>query len=160
MNYFDQLCSIVGAGPKEHYQNHRRLLLYLFHKPYSWTNSLDENRAMDAIDMANQYGENREPCVLDVLVAVCLRMENDIMGTGDTNQLAAWFVDMLISLNLYFMDDTNFDSEVADIYVDDWLAGDYRPDGRGGLFTIPNFEGDMRLFDIWYQMQFYLNYKY
>ena len=38
-----------------------------------------------------------------------------------------------------------------------FMDGKYKPNGKGGLFTIPSCERDLRTVEIWYQMNWYLN---
>ena len=152
--YFDWLCEQVGAGPRTHYQGRRRLLEYLFRKPYWYRNLLDQNRKVDAEDMQIAFEEEHHitlchiPGCLDVMVALCIRMERDIVGSNDPNQLSRWFVDMLRGLELYNMVDASFDPEQADIFADQWIAGER------SLFEGPE---EIRNYDIWYQVQYYLN---
>lgn len=152
--YFDWLCGEVGAGPEMIYQNRRKLLVYLYNKPFWYSNKMDENRFIDAEDMCAEFEDTEgfrtghAPCCLDVMVALCKRIDHDIMGTGDIMEKARWFTDMLKSLELYNMTDQYFDAEQADILVDMWLRGDK------SLFIGPDY---IKKFDIWYQAQYYLN---
>ena len=161
--YFDWLCRKVDAGPDTHYRDRHSLLYFLFTKEYSWTLMMDENRAMDglALRCAYDYHSPKPVSCLEVMVALALRMENDIMDDpayGD--RTSQWFCEMLVSLeNLYSMTDNRFDDEYACVILDRWMDNAYEPNGYGGLFTLSDCHKDVRTMEIWYQMQWYLHDK-
>ena len=68
---------------------------------------------------------------------------------------------MLESLGLSDMTDGRFDEHTASDMVDRLLSHQYSPDGKGGLFWIPQEttgeRRDMRKYEIWYQMMWYLD---
>ena len=41
--------------------------------------------------------------------------------------------------------------------IKSFLRVEYQPNGKGGLFYIPDYQGDIRNLEIWYQMCWYLN---
>ena len=61
------------------------------------------------------------------------------------------------SLGLGSMDDEHFNKDEAYIIVSRLLNRSYQPDGKGGLFTIRGFDGDLRDVDIWTQLCWYLD---
>jgi hypothetical protein len=63
---------------------------------------------------------------------------------------------MIINMGLGSMTDDAFDEiEVRDI-IERFMAREYEPDGRGGLFRIRGCEIDLREVDIWCQLSWYL----
>ena len=80
-------------------------------------------------------------------------MTNPAMG----NRLPQWFMEMLQSLGLDGMTDDQFDRHKVMVVVRRFMDGKYKPNGKGGLFTIPSCERDLRTVEIWYQMNWYLN---
>ena len=73
------------------------------------------------------------------------------------NRTGEWFFVMIDSLGLGGMDDAYFDEGRAREILSRFLNRDYAPDGRGGLFTLPDAPRDLRQVDIWYQMMWYLS---
>ena len=63
-----------------------------------------------------------------------------------------WFWIMVKSLGLNEMTDDKYDYDYVDHTIARFLERDYEPNGKGGLFTIANFNKDMRDIDIWMQM--------
>ena len=67
---------------------------------------------------------------------------------------------MLESLDLASMDDdVGVDERYFDRVVDRFLAREYEPNGKGGLFILHNCPHDLRSVEIWYQAMWYLSSK-
>ncbi len=157
-------------------------LAYLLHSiEFYWSNELDENREKDGIylrhfwfDIINEEADARDdprlifsfgalsgPCsVLEMLVALAIRIENDIMqedDKGDRSPVWMWY--MLGNLDLLGFDDEHIfdttDQYVAGI-VTKMLDRKYDRDGRGSLFPLYARKGDRREVDIWWQAQHWL----
>lgn len=161
---FDLMC-------KERYENvsFKKLFVLLHSKEFRFTISYDENRYNDGIDLryrfsmfdgfedAMEYLDG--PCsVLEMMVALALRCEETIMDDpayGD--RTAQWFWDMIVSLGLGGLTDDVIDESYVDFVLERFLDRKYEPDGRGGLFTIRNSIHDLRHFEIWDQLNWYLN---
>lgn len=137
---------------------------------FEWLIDMDENRAQDGIDLRDRfirecgYHEEDEvylekPCsVLEMMVALAIRAEQTIMDDPDAgNRTGQWFWEMITSLGLGRMDDLNFNRAKAMRTIDRFLDRKYEPNGKGGLFTMPDCERDLRDVDIWYQINWYLN---
>ena len=55
------------------------------------------------------------------------------------------------------MNDDNFDESYTRKVIYSFLNHEYEKNGRGGLFTIPNCQYDMRTVEIWTQFMWYLS---
>ena len=169
--YFEWLCNVVVDDEYSEFQ-YNKLFRYLFDTPFIVYLPYDENRASDGIDLRYYYAEHndiplivaasalddRECSVLEMMIALAIRMERDIMDSieyGD--RTGQWFWNMIFSLGLEHLEDWNFDENEANEIITRFLTRQYSPDGRGGLFTIPNCKRDLRDVEIWYQMNWYLN---
>lgn len=98
-----------------------------------------------------------------MMVALAIRFEEHIVGDPELgNRTSDWFWEMLDNLGLSEFEGVyyNPDIETIDCIVDRFLDRDYERDGQGGLFIIPNCPYDMRSAEIWYQMQWYFDYKF
>ena len=153
--------------------NYVELCRFLDSIDFAVINPMDSNRYDDGISMRYRYGLHNSvpdavvareldsrPCsVFEMMVALSLRMEEDIMCSvryGD--RTGVWFHDMLISLTLDDMDNQNFDRYRAGNVINAFLLRQYQRNGRGGLFTINTRpDKDMRQVEIWYQAMWYLN---
>lgn len=131
---------------------------------------LDENRAEDGVEIRYSFGyENHipqavianeldtRPCsVLELMVALALRMDG-IVSEYDESMTPLYFNKMLDSLQLKQFTNDNFNSEDVKERVENFMNGDYAPDGDGGLFYIDPPPGDMRDMEIWEQAMWFLS---
>ncbi len=154
--------------------NYSMLMSYLFQREYTYTIDKDENRMADGLSMRRNYILNyeptmdpdefmpNEPCsVLEMLVALAIRCDRDIMGDplkGDDP--AYWFWTMLWNLGLRDMDNEHFDRDTVAYHVDIWLSRSYDSRGIGGLFPRCRDGFDQREMEIWDQMNGYLIENY
>lgn len=168
--YFGWLCSKIynNTGHKQY----TKLLLYLFNARFIPIIEFDDNRASDGINLryefademgypqpeAAYYLDDRECSILEMMIALAIKCEN-IMYDGVSDRTYIWFWDMIRNLGLIAMTDEIFSEELVEHIADSFNDRDYDADGTGGLFRVPNFNGDMRVIEIWYQMQAYLQDK-
>lgn len=132
----------------------------------------DENRAADGINLRYRYAvemnipyaiianeiDHKDCSVLEMMIALAVKCEEEITYNyelGDRTE--KWFWNMIKSLGLYEYDDWHYNSIEVNHIITNFVSRKYSPDGRGGLFTINNYPGDLRTVEIWYQMCWYLN---
>lgn len=169
--YFDWLCSFVYDN--RYYKNlsYARLLQYLDLREFYDKHPRDESRIADGIDLRYRFGREKNidrriiateldiyPCrILEMMVALCLRMEESIMDDPAIgNRTSQWFWEMISSMGLSGMTDRNFDVGYVNDILYNFLERNYAPNGKGGLFTLQNPTEDQRYVEIWYQMNQYL----
>lgn len=167
-SYLEWLCGLVGVGGE-----YSILMWHLFECRFETDCllPLDVNRALDGENLRWRWSGDCDvpqyivmeyiddgPCtILEMMVALAIRMEDDIMYDPEYgNRTALWFGDMIRSLELDQMTDENFDAEYVGYCINRLLTRTYDPDGKGGLFTLENPVGDCRKAEIWYQMNWYL----
>ena len=73
------------------------------------------------------------------------------------NRTDQWFWSMVTSLGLGSMNDERFDKVCASDVIERFLDREYKPNGKGGLFTINDCEDDLRDIEIWIQLCWYLD---
>lgn len=166
--YFDWMYSLVC----DYRMPYKKLLNHLHSIEFTYTNPMDDNRASDGIDMRYRFADERnydqriiaeylddKPCsVLEMMVALANRCEEEIMDDFNVgNRTKQWFISMINSLGLKRMTDAMFDPAFVDEVIERFLNRDYAPNGQGGLFTVYGYKRDMRLVEIWYQMNWYLD---
>lgn len=170
--YLEWMYGIVCNDQYTNNLSYHKLFSALYDTEFYSIISKDDNRADDGIDLryifaddclvdqrtiANEI-DNRPCSVLEMMIALSLRIENDIMDNPDVgNRVGQWFWGMIVNLGLGGMNDKNFDIDLVDRIMNDFLNRNYHKDGRGGLFKTNNSSKDMRNIDIWYQMNLYLN---
>lgn len=152
--------------------SYKNLLLCLNNIEFYPVIDLDENRLQDGIDFRYRFGyENGyprhdierylddRPCsVLEMMVALAFRVEEQIMDDSDYgNRTGQWFWNMIVSLGLGSMNDSRFDERFVQQTISRFLDRKYSPNGKGGLFTIENCPYDLRDMEIWNQFMWYLD---
>ena len=166
--YFDWMYDLVCDGSV----SYRRLLKHLYSIDFTYTVPMDGNRFEDGVNLryrfayendydysiASRYLDNKPCSVLEMMVALAHRCEEQIMDNPEFgDRTYYWFEAMLESLGLMSMTDFKYDQRRVDDVISRFLNRDYEPSGRGGLFTIDNCRRDMRSVDIWYQMCWFLD---
>jgi len=169
--YFMWMYRLVYDGLYCKNRTYCKLLSRLDNIDFTYILPMDENRAVDGIDLRYRFGRecsypdamiasylDYRPCsVLEMMAALAVRCEEHIMDDMDEgNRTGKWFWDMVANLDLYSMTDQNFNVCRVDEAVDIFLNRKYKPNGEGGLFTLERCIKDLRRVEIWYQMCWYL----
>lgn len=167
--YHCWLTTLVCDEQRQRY--YQALLETLDDVEFIWTVPNDGNRAADGIELRSRFAEEHNidyctirsilsrPCsVLEMMVGLACRCEDSIMGDEEYgNRTDEWFWGMIENLNLYQMNDEEYDDDYVQSVIEVLLNRTYKRDGRGGLFTVPMSRRDLRRVEIWYQMCWYLN---
>lgn len=96
------------------------------------------------------------PCtVLEVLVALAVRIDSDITGEPGEDRAEEWFNQMIANLGL---DVPRTESEVSYI-LNRWLTRRYDENGSGGLFPLITPYRDQRTIGLWEQASDYISDK-
>lgn len=172
VDYYHWLLERAGATQPP-YLNYLLLLQTLHKRDYIWSVQMNTNRVQDAFQMRNFYalsngifppvdstGEYPAASVLEVLLALSYRCEEDIMGEPGKDHPARWFWMMMQNLDLMKNDDEHFDHIYVDQRLTDWLEGRYKRNGQGSPFPLMNPKGDQRKKELWQQMLEWLNENY
>lgn len=170
--YFDWICRLIQDAPSGSASSYRNLLLYLNKVDFQYSLPMDGNRAEDGISLRYRFGYEEDinyaliacyldnkPCsVLEMMTALSLRCEENIMQDPEFgNRTEEWFWSMIESLGLLEMNDINFDPDLVESIIFDFMNHNYSRNGKGGLFTIKNIRHDMRNVEIWCQLNWYLD---
>ena len=161
--YFDYLVDLVGGD-----HGYSMALRRLFSSIFEYSVENDDNRASDGVDLRFEFScsdddidwlfaSMPEECtVLEMMVALALRIENDIMYDPEIGDRSAeWFWLMFENMGLMEYPDERYDEADVDDIIDNLVQRRYRRNGVGGLFYIADPSVDMRKVEIWYQMNFY-----
>lgn len=173
--YFLWMAEIAGSAPKKYRRkNYRCLLERLNETEFIPFHPMDENRVDDGVELRYRFGreegipdaeiatnlDTRECSVLEIMVSLAIRMEETITSDPDYgDRTSIWFWDMVDSMRLMDMDDSQFNAQNVDQTLDRMIHREYASNGRGGLFTVQNPREDMRNVEIWYQMMWWLTDK-
>lgn len=163
-----------------HAKDYRILFDCLYDVEFVWDYRIpmDENRAKDGMflreEFASESGMDEPlsvkywPCsFLEFLVAVCRRIENQVMYDPDSDTDAStWFWELMGNAGLDICTDTwmlqqhNLASALVYERVNTIMHRTYAPDGTGGLFPMEESDIDQRSVEIWYQINDYFWEKY
>lgn len=171
--YIDWMVRLVNPVTDTEFL-YKNLFYKLYSIPFTYVLPMDSNRASDAENLRYTFGyrcavnkddiavylDRRPGSVLEMMVALADRCEEQIMSDPEYgDRTYVWFWNMIDSLGLSAMrDDLYFDERKVEEIIDRFLSRNYEPDGRGGLFTIPNCTRDLRDSEIWTQLCWYLDY--
>lgn len=168
-DYFKWLCDVVCENRLSDKISYEELLKHLHDTEFRYSMRLDENRANDGISLRYRYAcEVNDPdletylegrcSVLEMMVALCIRCEEDIMDdTAYGDRTKQWFWDMISNLGLGSMYNSEYNSTYVDKVLNRFLNREYKSDGRGGLFHIRDCNFDVREVEIWTQLMWHLN---
>jgi hypothetical protein len=156
--YVNWLIEYVTTGARKRHidRAHRAILRDLYSIEFTWILDMDENRAIDGLEMRGRFGIDLGdwPCsMLEMMVALAIR-EDNIMGYYISEDCGpdTWFWEQMDNSglsNCHSMDEVQ-------IVVDRINNREYSERGEGGLFFVPEPRRDLREVDIWYQMQWHL----
>lgn len=169
--YFDWLLKRLNLRKR----GYSDLLYLLFDTPFRVILDRDVNRLKDGEYLRNRFfidigvsGDfmDHPVSVLEVLLALSERIENEYIGNPSDPRPDIIFWEMLCNLGLDyagFEDNrikypTNL-RRFHDI-IDTFLDREYDFYGKGGLFPLKSVSFDQRDVEIWDQMQAYLSEKY
>lgn len=163
--YFEWIYKMVTKTEGAPAISYRRLLERLHDTEFVYSIPMDENRASDGVDLRYRFTFEDDveryltgPCsVLEMMVALAIRCEENIMDDPKINRTSYWFWGMVINMGLGAMTDLRFDRNYVDMVVARFLNREYDYDGKGGLFTVRNPDRDLRTVEIWWQLCWYLN---
>lgn len=163
--YFRWLTKLIES-PR--YSDYSELLQFLFQEEFRWDFSIptDSARADDGIDLRLEYFNDSydpdidvdENCnVLEMLIAMSIRIERDITGEPGFDHPERWFWQFIDNLELTDETDDYFDENRVINVVGNWMARNIKPDGYGGIFPLKYPPVDQRTAPIWDQMSAYVN---
>lgn len=160
--YLKALMDIVHANDRPR-GTYRYLLEKLYDTTFRWSVEMDKNREIDGLALRDQVmgyaNAMDEPCnVLEMLIALAQRCENDIMQ-DDTcgDRTYKWFWLMIDNLGLSSMTDKNYDENIVTHILSDFLDRKYDANGNGSIFYVHGSHKDLREVELWYQMCWFLN---
>lgn len=167
-DYFNWLYDYVCKGRVHNKLSYNKLFILLHNIEFTFSIPNDINRAKDGVDLRYRfsldYGDHTivdildGPCsVLEMMIALAIRCEESIMDdTMYGDRTGQWFWSMMSNLDIGYMDDEVFNKQIVEDRIYNFLDRNYDPDGKGGLFYIKDCEEDLRDYEIWTQLCWYL----
>lgn len=146
--------------------NYNLLLHELNIIPFEVAMERDLNRIDDAFNIRDTFfyeqGINGNfvveyISVLEVLIALSVRIDNEYVGNPGDPHPEIIFWDLMHNLNLEKYDNSHFNKREIynNIYI--WMHREFDFDGSGSIFPLRNPLNDQRHEEIWSQMTAYLS---
>lgn len=165
MEYKDWLMDRVGFREDRKYS---RLMTVLHHCPFVWLIERDQNRMYDGLDLRREFildmGISIDedcPCsVLEMLIALAIRVDQCFLGNPADPRPDKFFWEMLSNLDLDLQDDKHFDPGFVTDTLNTWLYREFDSRGNGSIFPVSHDDEDQRTVEIWDQMLAYLYENY
>lgn len=153
-----------------HSHKYTKLLHFLHESPFIAYLDRDEDRLEDGIMLRDEFcSENKVPIyifdyqyctVLEMLVALALRIDNEWNGDPGEEHPEKIFWEMLKNLKLDKFTDQKFDNDRVLEILGIWITRGFDYDGNGSIFPLKDTNRDQRNCEIWKQMQEYLSENY
>lgn len=176
--YFTWMTERIMPFKPERKETYTALLKKLNNTEFRYSIPMDENRLIDGLDLRYRFAcdvgidpddiseamedESLPQCsILEMLVAMCIKCEEDVMYDPEfDDRTGLWFWGIIDNMGLSSMSDRNYDEETVTDILESFLDRTYAKDGRGGIAMIPAYPGDMREVEIWYQLMWHLSHRY
>lgn len=127
---------------------------------YIWVLDRDENRADDGLRLRDEYGLYFDrPCsVLEMLVGLAIRINNDYIGDPLDEHPEIIFWEMICNLHLDRFNDDHMDSDLVSRILNNWMNRRFSTTGSGSIFPqYSTTNRDQRKIEIWAQMVEYIS---
>lgn len=98
--------------------------------------------------------------VLEVLIALAFRIENEYIGDPADPNPEMIFWEMICNLGLQKYVGKYYDEHSVCDILETWISRRYSYNGRGGIFPLEYPKRDQRQIEIWDQMMAYLSEQY
>lgn len=117
----------------------------------------DNNRLYDGLDLRSDFGvpfdEFIYPCgVLEMLVALSIRMEEDYFGIPGDEHPEELFKIFIENLSLHKFTDKRWNEYEVTKILYDWMDRNFSKDGRGSICPRKKVCRDQRKIEIWDQV--------
>lgn len=151
-------------------QNYNELMERLFTTPFRYVLDRDKNRVEDALMLRRRYRDfmqlsydpfdNAIPSVLEVLIALAIRVDKEYLGDPSDPTPGTFFWIMIKNLGLDDLKGYRFSDRFYNNVIDAWLDRKFMKDGVGSPFPVRVDSRDQRKFEMWDQMNHYIYENY
>lgn len=153
--------------------NGLELVLEVLHNTeFTYVLNRDGNRFDDGMELRNDYEipcscrkyidefMNRPCSVLEMLMALAIRVDNEIIGDPAEEHPERFFMEMIENLGLLRYRNYKFKMNEVTKIIQLWMHRRFHKDGVGSPFPVKYSRIDQRDFEIWDQMNTYISENY
>ena len=165
--YFSWLVEKIDNGQAGNYS---KLLSFLYDKAFDYIIPDDMARFNDGINLRYIYEDEghsimdhaQGDCtILEMLVALCMRIEEQMCDPEVGDQCWRWFWIFIENLGLLSENNASFTLEYVSSVIDDFLNRAYDSDGYDtSIVRVDDPNKDCRSENLWMQVNWYLNEKF
>lgn len=168
----DYLEYLIWKCGLDRYTGLEKIFQILHDMEFTYILDRDDNRYDDGAELRDDYEIPEEyfdyvdefmnqPCsVMEMLVALAIRVEGQYIGDPADEHPERFFVEMIDNLGLNTMRRGRMrEYEVIKI-IRRWLDRKFEKDGRGSPFPVRYDHRDQRCLEIWDQMNNYISENY
>lgn len=155
-------------------KKYNRLFHILHEIPFVYIMERDGNRADDGVELRDDYIVpeeyknyldefiNRDCSVLEMLIALSIRVEDDIIGDPSEEHPEKFFWEMIknLGLNAFWGNSYMLNDREIEKIVEKWLNRKFKKNGKGSPFPVQNDRRDQRNLEIWDQVNSYISENY
>lgn len=160
-NWLLNICNFSISG-------YDKLMEQLHESPFEAVLERDNNRIKDGLDLRQRFlienGINgnfyeHPVSVLEVLIALAIRIDSEFLGNPNDPRPDFIFWDMIRNLGLDKFDNKHYNSDEIYRILGIWINRTYDFYGNGSIFPLNKKSGcsDQRKNEIWTQMTAYIN---
>ena len=143
--------------------------------PYRWSIDTDENRAVEGINLRNDYfkergfnrvdTDSRDCTVLEMLVSLANRLNFDYVGYPGDEKNGRIFIDFCKNLGIVSAESNEnqcYSGDFEDISenIDRWLDGNFEENGEGSPFYTPSEDINLSNLSVWSAALGWLQYGF
>lgn len=169
----DYLQYLIWLCKLEKYRKYSRLFEILHNIEFTWIIDRDDNREGDGVILRDNYDIpydyrshqsemffNRHCSVMEMLVGLSIRVDNEFLGDPAEEHPEKFFMEMIRNLSLdRFTGNRYLEDDVIKI-IERWLNRKFDRNGRGSPFPVRRDHRDQRKLEIWDQLNSYINEKF
>lgn len=162
VNYRDWLIKYCGFKLR----GYDLLIDQLHNSPFEVVLDRDINRLKDGESLRQHFlienGINGDfyehnVGVLEVLIALAVRIDCDFIGNPNKPHPEIMFWEMICNLGLDKFDDKHYNSDAVYNILGVWIGRKFDKNGFGSVFPLPKTYTDQRKIELWRQMTAYVN---
>lgn len=148
---------------------YEKLMDDLHERDFTWKLDRDDNRAEDGMFLRDEFfyenylrnaSFDRGCSVLEMLVALSMRIDNEYIGDPEDPHPEMIFWEMIENLGLGGCTDRRYDSYYVNDRLTIWMERKFDYDGNQSIFPLKKAVRDQTEAEIWSQMNEYLSENY
>lgn len=169
----DYLQYLLWRGGLQKFTQYHKLFRALHNIVFTYIFERDDNRDEDGYDLREDYEipnyfdkdikkafYDRDTSVLEVLIGLSIRVDNDFIGDPVEEHPEKFFMEMIKNFGLIKFKNNNYrEYEIIKI-VNRWMNREFEKNGQGSPFPVRYDRRDQRKLEIWDQMNSYINENY